>query len=120
VFSLKKLFIAILIFVILFAQVNAVVVTDISEQIQSGNQNILQANAQMTAQIASLNVAMQNLSTQLVDLKASSVAKSDLPEIYGTIQQLNRDANGQQLATLLAVVVCVFALLFLSKAKGWL
>jgi predicted PurR-regulated permease PerM len=117
---LKKLFIAILIFFILLSQVNAIVVTDIQQQIQTGNADILRSNAEMTAQIAGLKSEMQSLSTQIADLKATSVMKTDLPEIYGTIQQLNRDATAQQLATLLAVVLCTFALLFLSKAKGWL
>ena len=101
-------------------QVNAIVVQDIQQQIQSGNADILRSNAELTSQITSLKAEVQALDTQIQELKANALTKDDLPELYGNIQQLNRDANGQQLATLLAVVVCVFSLLFLSKAKGWL
>lgn len=117
---LKKFFIGILILLFLLTNVNAIVVTDIQEQIQTGNQDILRSNAEMTGQITALKTEVQNLVVELEDLKSNSVMKSDLPEVYGTIQKLQRDANGQQLATLLAVVLCSFALIFIAKARGWL
>ncbi len=99
---------------------NAIVVTDIQQQIETGNQDILRSNAEMTGQITALKTEVQNLTLEVQELKSNSLMKSDLPELYGTIQKLQRDANGQQLATLLAVVLCSFALIFISKSRGWL
>lgn len=117
---LRKLFFGILIFLFLLTQVNAIVVTDIQQQIQTGNEGILKSNAEMTAQINALKVEVQSLNTEIKDLKSKVVMKEDLPQVYANIQQLQRDANGQQLATLLAVVLCTFALMFIAKARGWL
>jgi cell division protein FtsB len=117
---LRKIFLGILIFVFFLTQVNAIVVTDIQQQIQTGNEGILRSNAEMTAQITALNTEVKALSTEIKDLKSNVVMKSDLPQVYANIQQLQRDANGQQLATLLAVVLCTFALMFIAKARGWL
>lgn len=117
---MKKIFFILLVFLIFLTNVNAIVVQDIQQQIQTGNQDILRSNAEMTGQITALKTEVQNLTLEVQDLKANSVMKSDLPEVYGTIQQLNRDANGQMLATMLAVMVCGFAVLFLAKGKGWL
>lgn len=117
---LKKYFLAILIFCFLLTNVSAIVVQDIQQQIETGNQEVLRSNTELTAQITSMKAELQSLRTEIQDLKTNSVQKSDLPIIYSNIQQLNRDANGQQLATLLAVVLCTFALLFISKARGWL
>lgn len=117
---LRKIFLGILIFVFFLTQVNAIVVTDIQQQIQTGNEGILKSNAEMTAQITALKTEVQALSTEIKDLKSNVVMKSDLPQVYANIQQLQRDANGQQLATLLAVVLCTFALMFIAKARGWL
>jgi cell division protein FtsB len=117
---LKKMFLGILFLLILLSNVNAIVVTDIQQQIETGNQDILRSNAEMTGQITALKTEVQNLTLEVQELKSNSLMKSDLPELYGTIQKLQRDANGQQLATLLAVVLCSFALIFISKSRGWL
>lgn len=117
---MKKIFFGILIFLFLFTQVNAIIVEDIQTQIQTGNEDILRSNSELTAQITALKAEVQTLSLNIDEIRATSVQKSDLPYIYTNIQELNRQANGQMLATMLAVLVCGFAFLFLSKAKGWL
>lgn len=112
----------ILFFLILFSLslVNAVVVEDISQQIEQGNETIMQSNAELIGKVNSLSNQVLELQKQLIELKEQQINKTDLPQLYSTIEAINNGFHGQILATSLTLILFVLALLALAKSRGWL
>lgn len=116
---MKKIFFGILIFLILFSNVNAIVVEDIQQTIESGNQEVMKSNSDLIAQVSSLKQTIVELQNTIEEMQTKQVVKTDLPQVYENINYLNRQANINQLVSILVVLVMAFAFGFLAKGKGW-
>ena len=117
---MKKIFFGILIFLFFISNVQAVVVQDIQQTIETGNQEIMKSNSDLIAQVSSLKQTIVNLQTELETMRSEQVAKTDLPQIYNNMNVINQQWNINQLVSIIVVVIGAFAFAFLSKAKGWL
>jgi hypothetical protein len=116
---MKKIFFGILIFLILFSNVNALVVEDIQQTIESGNKEVMKSNSDLVAQISALKNSVVDLQNDIEEMQKLQVVKSDLPQVYENINHLNRQSNINQLVSIIVVVIGAFAFGFLAKGKGW-
>lgn len=115
----EKLFF-ILIILLLSLNVHAVVIEDLNNTITSQTQALAKSNAELNAKISRLETQLNDLETQLTTLNNEVIKRNDLDGVYTNISILNRQSNAQNLATMLAVILFAFALLFLFKSKAWL
>lgn len=114
---MKKIFFVFLILCFFAVSVNALVVEDISQKIDSGNTAIQKANAELTAQVSQLKEQTATLRTEIQDLKSEMVLKSDLPQIYGTFEALQRQSNANMLVIMLVFMAFLIAVQLILKIK---
>lgn len=117
---MKKIFFSILIFLILISNVHAIVVEDIQQTIETGNQEIMRSNADVIAQVSALKQTIVGLQNDIEEMQTRQVTKDDLPQIYDTMYYINQQSNINQLVSIVVVFIAGFSFAFISKAKGWL
>ena len=114
----EKLFI-ILIFLFLFNFVSAIEVTDLSDQISTGNQKLLETNALLNAEISQIKQQVLAMDQQLKDIDSSAFKKDDIPRLVYEMNIALYEFQRNLLIMLLVLVLFVFAGVFYSKSKGW-
>jgi hypothetical protein len=117
---MKNIFFGVLIFLFLFSTANAIVIDDIRNSIDSGNEILIRNNSDLIAQVSSLKQTIIDLQNDITEMRSEQVSKNDLPQIYSNMNIINQQWNINQLVSIIAVVIGGFAFAFISKAKGWL
>jgi len=113
----KKIFLSIFLILLFSVTVNAIVVEDISEQIESGNKAVIQSNAQTAAKISALEQKIESLESQLTTIRENMLTTQHLPKLHGLI---NEQLDFSRVMSLIINLVCIlffFAVLFIFKAK---
>jgi len=116
----NKIFFIFLIFVLLFSNANAIVVSDISNQIEEGNQKIMENNAQMASEMSQLKEQLARLQQDYSLLNQEVLKRENIPELVFNIEVVLYTFLQQLLIMLLFLIIFSFAGLFYAKSKGWL
>jgi len=116
----KKIFFILLIFILLFSNVNAIVVSDISSQIEQGNQKIMENNAQITSEVSQLKEQLARLQQDYSLLNESVLKRENIPELVFSMEIALNGFLQNLLIMLLVLVIFSFAGIFYAKSKGWL
>jgi len=114
----KKNILGILIILILFiTSAHALVVTDLQDQIQTGNTAIQQSNAKIEAKLTQLQEQQIALEKTLEDRDTNLLHREDLDAIYGNVDARLMVAQNQMLGTNLLLFLFFIAIICLMRAK---
>ena len=115
----KKIIFIFIFFCILLTNVNAIVVSDISDQIQEGNQSLIENYAKTESSISQMKSTIIDLQNTINDLKNTALLKDDMYVIRENINSAMIIWQQQLLIMGLIMIFFSFGLLFLFRSKGW-
>lgn len=116
---MKKMFFVLIIFLIILTNVNAIVVQDISQQIEQGNTQIIENNAQIQSNVSQLKTQVAELQATISQMKADQLNKNDMGLIRYNVDQAMIIWQQQMLIMFLFIVFFAYAIGLFGKAKGW-
>ena len=116
---MKKMFFIFLIFLFFLTNVNAIVVQDISEQIQQGNTQIIENNAKIQGNVSQLQSQLTDLTATIEEMKTNQLNKSDMGLIRDNVDQAMIIWQQQMLIMFLFIVFFAYAIGLFGKSKGW-
>lgn len=115
----KKIFFILTIFLFFCSFANAIVVNEISEQIEQGNKEIIANNAKIKADVSALKTQISELQSTLSEVKNDQLTKDDVGIIRYNIDQAMAIWQQQVLIMLLFLIAFAFAGFLFGKNKGW-
>ena len=116
---MKKIF---LLFCLILAcsLANALVVSEISEQIEESNENIAQSRAEILAGISENTGVIESLKNEVKGVNDSMLRREHLEEFYFEVDRKLAEHSKHILALNLMCIFFLLSLLFLAKSKKWL
>lgn len=114
----KKVVFVFLIFCVLLTTVNAIQVTDLSDQIDQGNQEIISNNAKILGDVSQLKEQIRLLQVSNDQLNEDVWKKKDAGVIAKIIDIQMFKWQQQLLIMFLVLILFSFLGLFFAKAKG--
>jgi len=116
---MKKIFFVFVIFLFFTSFANAIVVQDISEQIEQGNTKIIENNAKIESNVSQLKTQIAELQVTINQMKADALNKDDMGLIRYNIDQAMYLWQQQMLILFLVVIIFAYLIGLYGKAKGW-
>lgn len=116
---IKKIFFVFVIFLFFLTNVSAIVVQDISQQIEQGNTQIIENNAQIQSNVSQLKTQVTELQATINQMKADQLNKNDMGIIRYNIDQAMMIWQQQMLIMFLFIVIFAYTIGLYGKTKGW-
>jgi len=116
---MKKIFFVFAIFLFFTSFANAIVVQDISEQIDQGNRTIIENNAKIESNVSQLKTQITELQLTINQIQADSLNKNDMDIIRFNIDQAMYLWQQQMLIMGLVLIIFAYLIGLYGKAKGW-
>jgi len=116
----NKKFFVFLVFLIFCVNVNAIVVSDITEQIRSGNDEIIASNVSIQGEMSNVQTSISNVNMKLDVINERMLSSDDVAEFYDVVNARLIEEAKLHLAINIASIIFALLLIYLSKAKGWL
>lgn len=115
----KKIFFVFAIFLFFSSFANALIVQDISQQIEESNNQIIQNNAQISANVSQLKDQLVEVQKSIDEMKVKQLTKDDVSIIRENVDLSMRVWQEQMLILILACMVFAFAIFLYGKSKRW-
>ena len=116
---MKKIFLIFLTFLLFCSMANALVVSDLSDQIESGNKQIIETNAKIVSDISVLKQNTIETNQRLADLDATTFKKEDIRIVKTAVDLSMKEWQAQFLIMFLFVELFQIAVYLYGKSRGW-
>ena len=117
---MQKIIYIIIIFFLIFSPTYALVVEDLSDQITEQTGAVNKNLAETKAELGRLQINFDELKARLTTYEEKAIWKTDLPELYSTVEYVVAKGLQNQLLMLLMIVVFSFSAFFLFKSRKWI
>lgn len=114
----KKIFVLCLIFMLFLTSANALVVSDISEQINQGNEKIIENNAKIAGDVSQLKEQIKTLQQTIDVLNKDAMKKDDIKVVAGIIDHQMKLWMQQLVIMFLVLIIFSFLIFVYGKSKG--
>ena len=115
----KKIFFIFAIFLFFITNANAFVVLDLSQQIEAGNQKVIEDNAKLQSEVTQLKVQMGFITTAMNELNETAFRKDDIELIPQKVNESMAWWQKQFLVIFLVIEALQMSIFFFGKSKGW-